>query len=49
MLRNRIKTLMEKGVYDQNKIFNYLYPEYRGHYSTLRNEIAKVKNDAGIR
>lgn len=43
-MEDKIKRLIDNGVYCQNKIFNYLYPQYKGHYSTLRSEIAKVKN-----
>lgn len=43
-LTNKIRKLIREGVYDQNEIFKRLYPEYRGHYSTLRDRISWVKN-----
>lgn len=40
-----VRRLLKNGVYDQNTIFNKLYPEYMGHYSVLRNIISRIKND----
>lgn len=45
-LTNKIKKMLNEGIYDQNEIFRQLYPTYRGHYSTLRDKIAWVKNYA---
>lgn len=45
-LSAKIKQMLNEGVYDQNEIFKRLYPTYRGHYSTLRDKIAWVKNYA---
>lgn len=44
-MHNKIKQLMKAGVYNQHVIFDTLYPTYGGHYSTLRNLIAEVKNN----
>lgn len=44
-LEKEIKHYIKSGIYCQNEIFNRIYPTYFGHYSTLRNTIAKVKND----
>lgn len=46
--RTKIQSLMAEGVYDQNKIFNLLYPHYIGHYSQLRKMIAEEKNNAKL-
>lgn len=43
-MEQEIKHLMKEGMYDQNEIFRVLYPYYVGHYSKLREEIAKIKN-----
>lgn len=40
-----VKKMIIDGVYDQNIIFNSLYPRWDRHYSILRDLIAKVKND----
>lgn len=40
-----IITLLKSGVYDQNAIFKQLYPKWTGHYSVLRNKIARIKNN----
>lgn len=45
MIEDKIKQFLKNGVYDQNEIFKKIYPFYEGHYSTLRNTIAKVKNN----
>lgn len=42
----RIKSLIGQGVYHQDKLFATLYPTYKGHYSRLRDLIAKEKNNA---
>jgi hypothetical protein len=45
---NEIKLLMDAGIYDHNMIFKLLYPSYTGHYSSLRDQIARVKNAGGV-
>jgi hypothetical protein len=43
-VKKQIKELIDQGVYGYHDIFNRLYPTYMGHYNTLRNAIAEVKN-----
>jgi hypothetical protein len=40
----QIQEYINSGVYDQNRIFKELYPKWNGHYSVLRDMIAKEKN-----
>jgi hypothetical protein len=44
-VRAEVNLLINNGIFDQNEIFNRLYPTYIGHYSKLRDLIAEVKND----
>ena len=44
-VKKEVKALIASGVYDQNTIFNKLYPIYTGHYAKLRDIISEVKND----
>lgn len=44
LIRSRVKKMIASGIYDQNVIFNLIYPTYVGHYSKLRDIIAEVKN-----
>jgi hypothetical protein len=46
-LEREIKHYLECGVYCPREIFNRIYPTFTGHYSVLRDTIAKVK-DKGI-
>ena len=47
-LEREIVHYMKCGIYCPHEIFNRIYPTFTGHYSVLRDTIAKVKND-GIR
>lgn len=47
-LEKEINHYLKCGIYCPHEIFNRMYPSFRGHYSMLRNAIAKVKND-GVR
>ena len=40
-----IRAMIDGGTYDQNRIFNALYPRWSGHYSVLRDLISMEKND----
>ena len=40
-----IRSMIDGGTYDQNTIFNVLYPRWNGHYSVLRDLISMEKND----
>ena len=42
---NVIRSMIDGGTYDQNTIFNTLYPRWNGHYSVLRDLISMEKND----
>lgn len=42
-LEKEIYSYLKSGVYCPHEIFNRIYPTFMGHYSTLRNAIAKVK------
>jgi len=44
--RNAIRGLLRQGVYHQDELFRRVYPEYKGHYSKLRDIIQEEKNDA---
>ena len=44
-MRKTIRSMIDSGVYDQNKIFNILYPTWTRHYSVLRDLISAEKND----
>lgn len=44
-VREKVRRLIDEGVYDQNEIFRLLYPTYNGHYSVLRKVIAMEKNN----
>lgn len=45
-VKKDVKLLLSNGIYCPREIFNRLYPTYVGHYSTLRNVIAEVKNES---
>lgn len=45
-VREQVRGLLRSGVYDYDRIFNTLYPSYKGHYSKLRSIIAEEKNNA---
>ena len=43
-LKQKIRALMNEGVYHQDELFRLIYPHYNGHYSILRKQIAEEKN-----
>lgn len=45
-MEKQIRSLLRQGVYHQDDIFNRLYPHFPGHYSRLREMIAKEKNNS---
>jgi len=47
--KERVRELLASGLYDQNKIFNLLYPTWTKHYSVLRDIISEEKNDDATR
>lgn len=44
-LEREIIHYIKCGIYCPHEIFNRIYPTYMGHYSTLRNTIARIKNN----
>lgn len=44
-LEKEIRHYIKCGVYCQHEIFNRIYPTFMGHYSRLRDMIARIKNE----
>jgi hypothetical protein len=44
LLKACIQSLIDEGMYGYKDIFDHIYPTYMGHYYTLRQTIAEVKN-----
>lgn len=45
-LRKEVRHYVKCGVHCQHELFNRIYPTFTGHYSTLRDVISEVKNNA---
>lgn len=44
-IRRRVRELMADGIYDQLELYTLIQPEFRTHYSVIREEIHRTKND----